>query len=177
MGAALFDLIASSATYATYQARGWHAQLRQLGDTARGRDAADRAGLSPSSRTYLRWLAHPGDDSPGGPSKANRAKIERAYKMAQHRPFPDSMRTGTAKITGVVAFDTDERMRGGGSGNAPLRVDFGELDWDEVAEHWDAGDLAEDWLEEWFGDAIADDSGIGYPASFPAGGGSYSVSH
>lgn len=56
-------------------AKGWHAQLRELTSaTKRGSEAADRAGLDPSARTLQRWL------SGGTPSKANREAIGRAYE-------------------------------------------------------------------------------------------------
>jgi hypothetical protein len=54
---------------------GWHAQLRKLSGSERGRSAADRAGLSPSRSTFTRWLS--GQQSP---NKENRAKIQSAYE-------------------------------------------------------------------------------------------------
>ncbi len=58
----------------SYQAKGWHAQIRTLTETKRGSAAADKAGLSPSVRTLQKWLS--GDATP---SKANQAKIAEAY--------------------------------------------------------------------------------------------------
>ncbi len=58
----------------SYDARGWHAQLAQLTGTARGRAAADAAGLSPSRTTFLRWLG-----GTQAPNRRNREAIERAY--------------------------------------------------------------------------------------------------
>lgn len=64
----------------SYRAQGWHAQLRELTESARGSAAADRAGLSPSSRTMVGWLSETQT-----PNNANRARIEEAY---------NSLRTG-----------------------------------------------------------------------------------
>jgi hypothetical protein len=64
----------------SYDAKGTHAQLAQLLDTARGRAAADTAGLSPSRRTLLRWLS--GEQQP---NRANREAIERAYGEVRHQ--------------------------------------------------------------------------------------------
>jgi hypothetical protein len=58
----------------SYDAKGWHAQLTQLTGTARGRAAADTAGLSPSRTTFMRWLS-----GTQAPNRRNREAIERAY--------------------------------------------------------------------------------------------------
>lgn len=58
----------------SYRARGWHAQLRELTESARGSAAADRAGLSPTARTMLGWLSETQT-----PNRTNRARIEEAY--------------------------------------------------------------------------------------------------
>ena len=57
---------------------GWHAQLRRLTESKAGLSAADRAGLSPSRTTFVRWLS-----GTQQPSKENRAKIQRAYESAR----------------------------------------------------------------------------------------------
>jgi len=58
----------------SYRAKGWQAQLRQLGRVRRGPAAMAAAGLSPSRQTMRRWSG-----GTQAPSKANREKIERAY--------------------------------------------------------------------------------------------------
>lgn len=58
----------------SYRAQGWHAQLRELTESARGSAAADRAGLSPTARTLTAWLSE--DRTP---TRANRDRIEEAY--------------------------------------------------------------------------------------------------
>lgn len=63
----------------SYQAKGWHAQLRKLTEHSRGSDAADKAGLSPSARTLREWLSESRE-----PSKANQERIARAYEALRH---------------------------------------------------------------------------------------------
>jgi hypothetical protein len=58
----------------SYRAKGWQAQLRQLGRVKRGPAAMAAAGLSPSRETMRRWQA-----GTQAPSKANREKIAAAY--------------------------------------------------------------------------------------------------
>ena len=67
--------------YATYTATGWHAQLAVLTSSARGIAAGDAVGLSATRRTVLAWLA---EDR--APSRANRAKIEQAYRYLADTP-------------------------------------------------------------------------------------------
>ena len=77
LGEALIDLyrqVSAGRARTSYDARGWHAQLRALTDTRAGREAADRAGLAPTARTLLGWLAETTT-----PNKANREKIAQAY--------------------------------------------------------------------------------------------------
>jgi hypothetical protein len=57
----------------SYNAKGWEAQLNQLG-TRRGGDALKDAGFHPSPRTLKRWEA-----GTQKPSKANRERIREAY--------------------------------------------------------------------------------------------------
>ncbi len=65
---------AHSTPATSYQAKGWHAQLRALTGSRHGSEVSDRAGLDPSPRTLRRWLAQ---DT--APSKANQQKIAEAY--------------------------------------------------------------------------------------------------
>jgi hypothetical protein len=58
----------------SYRAKGWRAQLRQLGRVRRGPAAMAVAGLTPSRQTRRRW-----EGGAQTPSKANREKIARAY--------------------------------------------------------------------------------------------------
>jgi hypothetical protein len=62
----------------SYDAKGWHAMLAQLTGTARGRAAAQAAGLNPSRGTLLRWLSGTQE-----PNRRNREAIERAYGSAR----------------------------------------------------------------------------------------------
>lgn len=58
----------------SYRAKGWQAQLRQLGRVQRGPAAMAVAALTPSRETMRRWAS--GQQKP---SRANREKIGRAY--------------------------------------------------------------------------------------------------
>jgi hypothetical protein len=58
----------------SYRAKGWQAQLRQLGRVRRGPAAMAVAALTPSRETMRRWAS--GQQKP---SRANREKIGRAY--------------------------------------------------------------------------------------------------
>lgn len=69
------DLTGVQTAGRSYGAKGWHAQLAQLTDTAAGRSAADVAGLAPSRTTLLRWLG--GTQSP---NRQNQEAISRAYE-------------------------------------------------------------------------------------------------
>lgn len=75
----------SAEPYKSYKAKGWHAQLHELTRTDRGSEAADRAGLNPSSRTLMRWLSTAGE-----PSKANRDRISAAYSELRNKPVTDA---------------------------------------------------------------------------------------
>lgn len=68
-------------------ATGWHAQLRAITGTAAGYAAADRAGLGPTNRTLMKWLAE--DRTP---SKANRERISQAYESMRTRPVDTASR-------------------------------------------------------------------------------------
>lgn len=171
LGAALLDLAAAhGARKSTYGAKGWHAQLRALTGTERGLSFADAAGLSPSRRTLLGWLAESQT-----PNAENQRKIQQAYEAAARRPFPESMKSGTIEISGIVCTGNDCRNRGGGSGRAPFRVDAGAGDWDAIEEAWEDGTLDAELFEDLFvADVIEEDIGEGSDTwSFP--GASYSV--
>lgn len=170
LGAALRSLIAAhGGQKATYTAKGWHAQLRALGDTQAGRDAADRAGLAPTSRTYLRWLAEEQTPSP-----ANRAKIQQAYARAGRHPLPETMKVNI-NIRGKVGFGDDVRDRGANSTQDLLIGDHYGADWDDFAEAWEEG-LDDERLEAAFIEhCVVPDLDTSDDVSFP--GGAYTVSN
>jgi hypothetical protein len=91
---------AASGPLKSYRAKGWHAQLRQIMNTKRGREAAREAGLIPSRETQRRWTR--GDQAP---SKANREKITAAYDAARnpHGTRAKQLRGEAAgKLTGAL---------------------------------------------------------------------------
>lgn len=141
LGRAVTDLygqLFGTRVRSSYQATGWHAQLRELTSTRTGREAADKAGLSPTPRTYLAWLAETRT-----PNKANRERIANAYRMMQGG-FKRSDLEKEIQIKGRVTFRgangrVDSRVRGA-HGTAPLRVDGASGNWDPIAEAWDRGD-------------------------------------
>jgi hypothetical protein len=84
----------------SYRAKGWHAQLRQLMGTKRGRAEAERAGLAPSRETARRWAK--GEQAPG---RANREKITAAYEAARapHATRAKQLRAEAVdKLTGAM---------------------------------------------------------------------------
>ncbi|WP_030795143.1 hypothetical protein [Streptomyces sp. NRRL S-920] len=70
---------------ASYKAKGWEAQFRQLFKTAKGYEAMSKAGVSATKQTLDRWLT--GSQTP---SKANREAIERAYDGMRNRPLTEA---------------------------------------------------------------------------------------
>lgn len=154
----------------SYQAKGWHAQLRQLTSSPRGYAAADDAGLSVSRKTLQRWLAES-----QSPSAENRARIADAYaRMAGG--FDPNVARGTYAISGMVQTGNDSRDRGNGS-HAPLRVDASQGDWTQIRRLWDEGALsADDWENLFISDVIEEDLGEGSDGwGFPGEG--YKVHH
>ncbi len=83
----------------SYKARGWHAQLRQLGSTKRGQEALKAAGWNPSRETLRRYAK-----DAQAPSKANRAKIADAYDSARNpgRGWAEARREAVDKLTEVM---------------------------------------------------------------------------
>lgn len=59
----------------TYDRKGWLAQFRQLGGTIKGRTAMERAGVTASRETQLRWLS---EKQSAGTN--NQSAIHRAYE-------------------------------------------------------------------------------------------------
>ena len=171
LGAALLDLAAAhGGRKSTYRAQGWHARLRALTGTERGLSFADQAGLSPSRRTLLAWLAEEQH-----PNSENRRKIDEAYEAAARKAFPESMKTGTIEITGQVDDGTGRVRDRGAGGRAPFRVDAGAGDWDAIEEAWENGTLDAELFEELFTvDVLEEDIGDGSGGGWSFPGPSYS---
>ncbi|MCW5254714.1 hypothetical protein [Streptomyces sp. SHP 1-2] len=70
---------------ASYRAKGWEAQFRQLFRTGKGYQAMSKAGVTATSQTLSRWLR--GEQSP---NKANREAIARAYDEMRGRPVTEA---------------------------------------------------------------------------------------
>jgi hypothetical protein len=134
LGAALvnlYDQVAGNRR-TSYTAKGWHAQVRALTNTAAGRVAADAAGLSPSARTLMGWLSQSQT-----PNAANRSAIGAAYRSLQGG-FDRKAVEKPIEIKGRVTFSArDSRVRGE-NGINPLRVDGAGGDWSEVEKLWNA---------------------------------------
>jgi hypothetical protein len=79
---------------ASYQAKGWHAQLSALTASPRAAEVSDRAGLTATVKTLTAWLA---EDR--APSKANQDKIAEAYDRLRN------YRVDQANATAVKAFE------------------------------------------------------------------------
>jgi hypothetical protein len=164
----------------SYQAKGWHAQVRQLMGTDKGYQAMGDAGAHATRRTLAGWLAQD-----HAPNKANRAAIDRAYRAMQRGGLPEWVKRADMKITGRVKTGPDERDRGS-DGNAPLLVDLSAGNRSRLKHgepersHWDviddalAGDVDDDDLDEMLSDLIAEDIPPSDIWEFP--GGNYSVS-
>lgn len=69
----------------SYRAVGWHAQLRELVSTKAGQAAAARAGLAPTKRTLVAWLARDREPQP-----RNVEKIHGAYDAMRRRYVLDA---------------------------------------------------------------------------------------
>lgn len=80
----------------SYRAKGWQAQLRQLGAVKRGPGAKQAAGLSPSRETLRRW-----ENGSQKPSKANRERIQEAYNQLRN---PSGMTPDQAKAKAAEAL-------------------------------------------------------------------------
>lgn len=87
----------------SYTAKGWHAQLRALTGTDRGRAAADAAGLSPSAATLRKWLA----DEEYPIRKSDRDKIDRAYASIRDRPVTEARGRASRDASKVAAALTN----------------------------------------------------------------------
>jgi hypothetical protein len=84
----------------SYKAKGWQAQLRQLGRVKRGPAAMAAAGLTPSRQTIRRWAS-----GTQAPSKANREKIAAAYDELRNPargPVRQARHEVAEKFTGAL---------------------------------------------------------------------------
>lgn len=150
-GEALIHAIAAAAggtigVRRSYTAVGWHAQISKLTSSPRGYEAAEKAGLSVNHRTLVDWLAERRE-----PSKENQSKISAAYRlMAGH--WPSEIEGRKFRISGEVSIGDDTRNRGDGT-HAPLEIDgsqAGPWGWGRIRRAWEAGEVDEDDMEEWF---------------------------
>ncbi|GHC90102.1 hypothetical protein [Streptomyces flavofungini] len=177
LGGSLGDLLRAQVTprhrLSTYNARHWHAQLRQLTGTHRGYQALHDAGLHVTTQTLINWLSDPEYNIRRG----YRDLIHTAYEniaLVPADPIPDHVRNGQFEISGTVKTGQDERERGTRRA-APLRIDGRRGDWSAIEELWAAGELTDDAFEDHFiDDVIVADIGEGTDGwDFP--GSSYSV--
>lgn len=90
---------------ASYRAKSWEAQFRQLFKTEKGYRAMDRAGVSATRQTLNRWLK--GEQTP---SKANREAIARAYEEMRTRPVAEA-RSAAEQAAREVADAMTEAMK------------------------------------------------------------------
>ena len=83
----------------SYKARGWEAQLNQLGGTRRGREALQAAGWNPSRETLRRYA-----NGTQAPSKANRQKLADAYDAARNpgRGWVEARKTLADELTATL---------------------------------------------------------------------------
>lgn len=90
---------------ASYRAKGWEAQFRQLFRTGKGYEAMSKAGVSATKQTLDRWLR--GEQAP---NKANRDAISRAYDEMRGRPVTEA-RDAAAAAAREAADAMTEAMR------------------------------------------------------------------
>lgn len=156
----------------SYRAREWHAQLAQLTKTHRGYEALERAGLSVTAPTLMRWLA----DAEYTVRRSYRDIIRAAYRDAARipaDPIPQAFKDREFRIYGKVKTGSDERDRGA-EGTAPFLIDGSQGNWSDIEEKWAAGELTDENFEDLFIDIIVDDIGEGSDGwEFP--GGSYTI--
>jgi hypothetical protein len=178
LGRALLDFWGGDPRKKSYQATGWHAQVRKLSEHSRGSWAADQAGLDVSHSTLVRWLAEQQH-----PSSENQAKIHQAYSLLAGGIWDPAAERRLYEITGWVqtgqGTNMDLRFRGIPSGpdkSAPLRIDGTEGRWDRIREAYEDGSIDEQKAEEWFTEDVIDqDIGDGSGGGWEFPGASYSV--
>ncbi|WP_199546315.1 hypothetical protein [Streptomyces sp. N35] len=182
LGAALSALLHDHGGHmrrlSSYHAKHWHAQLSQLTATKRGYEALERAGLSVTPATLMKWLS----DAEYNVRRNYIDVIHAAYEDTAMvpGPIPDSFKHGQFEITGVVKTGDDERFRGGPSASgrttAPFRIDGRNGDWTVIERKWLAGTLEDEDFEEDFIDyVIVEDIGDGSDGEWEFPGSSYTV--
>jgi hypothetical protein len=168
VGAALLDFGATgSGRRSSYRATGWHAQISKLTAVAGGHAASEAAGLSPTVRTLLAWLAEERT-----PSAANQARIASAYSHLAGS-FPEELAERPLDVHGWVRIGDDERERGNGTPRSPFLVgDQDGGDWSRIRDEWNAGGLTPARIEKLFIvdvvqqdiDSLSDDT-VSFPGS------------
>lgn len=168
LGAALNALLRDHGGHmrrlSSYHAKHWHAQLSQLTATKRGYEALERAGLSVTPATLMKWLS----DAEYNVRRNYIEIIQAAYEDAAMvlGPIPASFKNAEFEISGRVKTGADERDRGllspSGGITAPLRIDGGNGNWASIERKWLAGTLDDDEFENDFIDyVIVEDIGEG----------------
>lgn len=146
LGRALLNLIereggrSDGGVRKSYNRKSWSAQYRHMGKTKAGRDALARLGVT--DRTRKAW-----EKGERQPSPANQAKIADLYQ-GLGGVFPASLRSRTTlTYTGPSPWASDPRTPGSGSPALKLGLGAG-LDWDEIADKYEEGELDEDTAED-----------------------------
>lgn len=158
LGAALRAAFRASGWATGREAKGWHARLSAMTNTAKGQHALIDAGLVPGehARNWRRWLAEDRAMSP-----ANQEKLAQAYR--EYR-LPREIRTATAKISGEIRTEGNTFRDRGGS-EAPLQISHRGQDsttahderWDRVEDKWLAGVDADELEDVYYDEVISDD--------------------
>lgn len=111
----------------------WRAQIRELGQSARGHDTLRSAGVS--TRSVDAWRAKERQ-----PNQASQDKIDSAYgrwftTRRRMGPILQLPTTAVHAITGRVVIGNDDRDRGMDS-YEPIRIDGDDGDWTEIEIEW-----------------------------------------
>lgn len=161
LGGAILDMIereggTPGTRLKTYNRKGWNAQLRQLGGTARGRRLLAEHGPKVTDKTMRGWLSGKTTPRPG-----NRQAIQDAYQKAA-QPFPQSLKNRQFAIKGEIGIGGERtRQRGGVGGESPLRIAAVPHGWNRIEAAYISGDLDEETAEEYFiEDIIEEDLGM-----------------
>lgn len=117
-GAAVIDCARNAGQIRHSRAVHWHAKLRLLTKSAPGYAAMRAAGIDVTARTLVTWLSWGGDGDPE-PSKANKARIDKAWGIYG---VGFAISRGTGAITGLVQFGYDDLRERGRPPYAPLKI-------------------------------------------------------
>ncbi len=135
----------------SYTALGWHAQISKITEVAAGRAAADRAGLTVTHDTLIRWLKQAQE-----PSAENQRKISEAYGYLKGKPWEESHQTRRYSIHGVI--DSGDRIE-----TRTLEIGLGDYEdarWDRIRKEYETGNPNPKKIEEYFiEDVISEDIG------------------